>query len=151
MYNHEVWSPVLWLSSRLAGVRRRSGTDGGRAHRNVSGTVPVRGAAEQVQRNVGRPTSAAASHAQVFLRISHLESGECKSVKIFTRADDDNNDVYVTRTFETYAVYRRSSTFFRFRTPWQFTTILRKYPQMLICQERARAWKKKFGGDQYFY
>lgn len=61
---------------RLSGVRGRSGTDRSRPHRDVPGTVPLRGVTEQVQRNVGRPASAAANHVEIFFRVSYFKSGK---------------------------------------------------------------------------
>lgn len=71
-----VFTFLLTAFYRLSGVCRRSGTDGCRTHRDVSGTVPFRCVTEQVQRDIGRPSSAAASHAQVFFRVSYFKSSE---------------------------------------------------------------------------
>lgn len=67
---------VLLTIYRLTGICRRSGTDWCCTNRNVSGKVPFCGVTEQIQRDIGRPPSAAASHAQVFFRVSYFKSSE---------------------------------------------------------------------------
>jgi len=66
----------LLTTYRLTGVCWRSRTDWCRAHRNVSRKVPLCSVTEQIQRDIGRPPSAATSHAQVFFRVSYFKSSE---------------------------------------------------------------------------